>query len=181
MKLDLGIMAGPESKKFLVELTKLVQRMEAAATPLKGKKSASKKEELEDAEEEEIEEEDEANHEAEESEESDDADDSDSDETDSQDDGPEESDADDSDDSEEEEAEEKSTKKGKVAKVTAEQVNDAAKALHTFLVKKKKLTSKKAFAQIKATLNKAFDTESVSQIEKADLPKALKLLQAKAK
>ena len=88
-----------------------------------------------------------------------------------------------SEESEEEEEEEESEEEEapKPKKITPEQINDACKKLHGRLVKKKKMNSKKAFAHIKALLTKHFDTESVTQIDKADRAKALKLLNAQAK
>lgn len=160
MKLDLGIMAGPESKKFLVDLTKLIDRMEAAATKLKGKKTTAKaaREETEEEENEEEEAEETESEEAEESEEEEAAEE----------------------ESEEEETEEEE-KPAKAKKLSADSVNDAAKALHSHYVKKKKLDSKKAFAKVKALLSEEFGVESVSKLGKADWAQAVKVLKGALK
>lgn len=126
-----------------------------------------------------------AREETEEAEETDETEETETDETEQDDaeeseESDEDTEQDDAEESDEDEADEKPAKKTS-GKVTAEQLNDACKARLQKLIKVKKLTSKKAFAAVKALLQKHFDTESVAQIEKADRAKALKLLQTPIK
>lgn len=158
MKLELAILAGAESKAFLVDFKKQLDRMEK----LTKKMGSTESEETEEEENEEEETELEASEESEETEES------------------EESDEESEEETEESEEEEKPAKKA-TGKITTEQLNDACKARLQKLIKVKKMTSKKAFAEVKALLQKHFDTDSVAQIEKEDRAKALKLLTATVK
>lgn len=87
----------------------------------------------------------------------------------------------DADETEEDEAEEKHVAKKASGKITSEQLNDACKVRLQKLIKVNKMTSKKAFASVKALLQKHFETDSVAQIAKEDRAKALKVLTAPVK
>lgn len=159
MKLELGIMAGPESKAFLVDLTKLVERMEKAAgrAPKQSTAPTSSDDDADDA--------------------PDAADDADEDFA------PKaskkagkkaasfEDDADDAPAEEEEEEDFGASKKSKPKKITADQVNDACKAYA-------KANGANGVKLTKALLLKKFGTQSITDIDATKWPLVLKALGA---
>jgi hypothetical protein len=168
-KLELSILAGEESKKFLMGLEEVVDRLERVARVLRSpeeneeagvtssdeddeeekpakKKAATKKkaDSFEDGDEE-------------------DAQDSEDEEAEKEDDEAEE----DEDDAEEEEPATK--KKKKADKITSDDLNDAAKAR----------AARTSVAETKAFIKKKLGVKSISEIEEEDYEMALKVLKGK--
>lgn len=154
MKLELGIMAGAESKVWLADLTKIVERMERAADMLAKTDTALEADEREDDAEglPEVEAEDDEDFAPKKKSASkkaaaaafDDEDDADAPDVDA-----------------EEEETEAPVKKAKVKAPTEKDVNQACKAYATALNAK----GKKGVAATKALLLKKFGSESISEID----------------
>ncbi len=163
MSLEIKILAGAESKQFLVNLEKLVKRMEAVATS-----ATTEAEETET----------EAETEAEETETSFDGAEEEAEETEAEE---TESESFDAPAEEEDEAPKKSakaTKAPKAKKVTTDDVNDAAKAAVTRIIGKRGVTGKDARGVVLACLKKNFKTETISKLDDEQLAKAVTVLAA---
>lgn len=187
MRVDLGIMAGAESKKFLVELGTIVDRLERVARALRSPEeieAADKSDDADDTDSEEEEIKPKRGRPAKTKPKFEEEDDADSD--DSEDAEEEEDDIpvkaskkkagksaafedDDSEDDAEEEDEKPAPKKGRAKKVTLDNVNDAC-------MERAEQTSRK---EVLALLQKNFDIEkSVTELEESDYADVVKLLQA---
>ncbi len=165
MSLEIKILAGAESKQFLVNLEKLVKRMEAVDTS-----ATTEAEETET----------EAETEAEETETSFDGAEEEAEETEAEETESESFDAP-AEEEEEEEAPKKSakaTKAPKAKKVTTDDVNDAAKAAVTRIIGKRGVTGKDARGVVLACLKKNFKTETISKLDDEQLAKAVTVLAA---
>ncbi len=201
MRLELGIMAGAESKAFLADLTKVVERFEKAAGILgvKGKAKASADTEFEETDTDETDDEDEFtttkkagkktaafDEDAE--------DETDTDETEDEDEAPVAKktkgkkaaafDADEEEASEEEESEDETeeeeapvAKKTKSKKITVDDVNDACKARIQRLIKKGQ-PGPEARKSVEKTLEKKFGSKSISGIDPKQYAKVIETLQA---
>jgi sRNA-binding protein len=181
MKLDLGIMVGAESKAWLVGFKEQVDRLEKLAGNFAASKTGGKVEAVEaDAET------------GEDAADEDDEDftsapakkkgrpkgfknkaasfDEDDDEEETETEAEDEEESEDEDDEEETDPIDVSQmKKGKTKKITLDQLNDAARKLAA-------KHGKKGRAHVLAILQKNFSTQSISDIDESDYPKAMKLL-----
>lgn len=152
VKLELGVMAGADSKAFLVNLTKQIDRLEKLAPLLgKGKKAAAEEEEEEQST---------ASEETEEEEE--DAPKKKSKKAAAE---------------EEEEEEDAPKKKAKKSKLTEDDVNAACKAAAKALIKSEGMEGPEARAKVVKVLKREFGVVSVSDLEETDYESAIETIE----
>lgn len=159
--LELKIMAGAESKQFLVDLNAALSRLESltdkvenldkpSVTKKATKKAAPVEDDVDDEETE-----------------SDDVEDTD------------EETAEETDDEDEKPAKKEKAKPAKAKKLSADDVNDACKAFATHQIKSKGIPGPEARKMVLKILKKKFDVESVSELEPEQFADALKALAVK--